>query len=98
MTPTPPPDDVAPPDDQADRDDAIWSRGYRAAMVGQLADVLHRLGYDDVEAQRARWIIEREQTVARLREVCRRFGDNDWSNDLHLGDVIDKHLAKYIEE
>ncbi len=84
-------------DDQAERDDERWSRGYRAALVAMLGDVLHRLGYDDVEAQRAKWIIEREQAVAKLREVCGDFGDNDWTNELHLADVIDKHLARYIE-
>ncbi len=31
-----------------------------------------------------------------LRNVCKDFGDNDWPDDLHLGDVIDKHLARYL--
>jgi hypothetical protein len=25
-----------------------------------------------------------------------RHGDNDWPDDLHLADVIDKHLARHL--
>lgn len=27
-----------------------------------------------------------------LRQVCDEFGDNDWPDNLHLADVIEKHL------
>ena len=40
--------------------------------------------------------LEREATIASLRGLCEEFGDNDWSDDLHLADVIDKHLAPYL--
>jgi hypothetical protein len=39
---------------------------------------------------------ERADTLLQLREVCGDFGDNDWPNELHLGDVIDKHLARHL--
>ena len=39
---------------------------------------------------------ERQDIVIQLREICAEFGNNDWSDDLHLGDVIEKHLAKYL--
>lgn len=42
--------------------------------------------------------IERKDLVAALREVCKAFGDNDWPDDLHLADVIEKHLAKHLHE
>lgn len=39
---------------------------------------------------------ERQQAVAKLREICGEFGDNAWPDELHLADVVEKHLAKYL--
>lgn len=50
------------------------------------------------EADEARWLSEREQAVAMLRQVCEVHGDNDWPDDLHLADVIEKHLDRHLEE
>jgi hypothetical protein len=32
-----------------------------------------------------------------LRRVCAKFGDNDWSDDLRLADVLEKHLLRHLE-
>ena len=81
-----------------DLHDRWHEEGRRSALRGMLRQVLGDLGYDDSDAKRAAWIIEREETVSTLRTVCEEFGDNDWSNDLHLGDVIDKHLVRHLNE
>ena len=81
-----------------DHDERKWTEGYRAAWLSMLGECLRRLGYDDPEAGKAAWIVEREGIVTKLREVCETFGDNDWPKDLHLADVIDKHLFAYIPE
>lgn len=39
---------------------------------------------------------ERQETIKSLRGLCKDFGDNDWPDDLHLADVIEKHLGKYL--
>jgi hypothetical protein len=39
---------------------------------------------------------ERAGTIAALRELCGHFGDNDWTDDLHLADVVEKHLGKHL--
>lgn len=39
---------------------------------------------------------ERDATVKMLRDVCADFGDNDWADELHLADVIEKHLARHL--
>jgi hypothetical protein len=70
--------------------------GERAALVGLLGHVLGRLGYDDIAARQAWWVKERESAIATLRELCRDFGDNDWPEDLHLTDIIGKHLADHL--
>jgi hypothetical protein len=31
-----------------------------------------------------------------LRNLCRDFGDNDWDDDLHLADVVEKHLGRHL--
>jgi hypothetical protein len=44
------------------------------------------------------WEDERKQAIAVLRELCGKFGDNDWPDDLYLSDIIEKHLGDYLEE
>lgn len=41
-------------------------------------------------------LIERENTISKLRELCAEFGDNDWEKDLYMPDIIEKHLAKHL--
>ena len=71
--------------------------GAKAAWRTMLNMCLRELGSNDPDADRARWMSERAETVAMLRRVCGEHGDNDWPDDLHLADVIDKHLAVYFE-
>jgi hypothetical protein len=44
------------------------------------------------------WKEERADAVRELREICEDFGDNDWEDDLHLADVIGKHLGNALYE
>lgn len=74
----------------------MWETGNRAAWRRILRTALSELGIDDPEAGKARWVIEREHAVAALRSLCSEFGDNDWPNDLHLGDIINKHLGDHL--
>lgn len=74
-----------------------WEQGNRMAWRMILGEAIRNLGIEDVAANQARWILEREAAVAQLREVCGEFGDNDWENNLHLADVIRKHLASHLE-
>lgn len=69
----------------------------RAAWLCMLQECLRHLDCEDPVAGQARWVVERAEAVAKLREVCRRYGDNDWPDDLHLGDVIEKHLWRNID-
>lgn len=41
---------------------------------------------------------ERDDAVFQLRALASRIGDNDWPNELHLGDVIEKHILRYVPE
>lgn len=74
-----------------------YIRGHRAALAGMLAHCLRELGYEDTDATRAKWVLEREATVAALRDVCAAYGDNDWPDDLHLADVVERHLGRNLD-
>lgn len=72
-----------------------WLQGERAALIRQLSNVLKELSYDDTFTKE-QLIKEREETISALRSICDKHGDNNWDEDLHLADVINKHLAKYL--
>ena len=75
-----------------------YIRGSRAAWHSMLQLCLRELDVDDPIAGQVQWVSEREQTVAMLRDICERHGDNDWDETLHLADVVDKHLGRYLED
>ena len=43
-------------------------------------------------------ILERRDTVKMLRNICESYGDNEWEDNLHLADVLEKHLWRWLEE
>lgn len=77
--------------------EADYERGVRAVWLQLLTEAIANLGYNTPEANKAAWIIERERTIAVLRDVCDHCGDNDWPDNLSLGDVVDKHLYRHLD-
>src|SRR5437870_3081598 len=55
-------------------------------------DFLDR-GVQPLVAEVARLRAHEAETLAMLRIVCGELGDNDWPDDLHFADVLEKHLA-----
>ena len=45
----------------------------------------------------AELLIELTEARTALRRVCATYGDNDWTDDLNLVDVIEKHLERYLD-
>jgi hypothetical protein len=78
------------------REEQIYVEGTNQAYVTMLSVCLKNLGIDHPEAQHAVWIAERQAVVAVLRTLCEEFGDNDWDDNLHLADVIKKHLSNHL--
>jgi len=74
-----------------------YEMGRRASLMSQLGRILKELGYGEDITKEA-LIYEREETIATLRLACDEFGDNDWEGDLHMTDIINKHLIRHIEE
>lgn len=74
--------------------DRAYTEGRRGMARLLLSQVIRELGAEDQAV--AELIAERDATRAVLRRICGDHGDNDWPDDLHLADVIDKHLAPYL--
>lgn len=77
-------------------EEQAYLRGERAAWRNLLADAVKHLGYDTEDGKLAALLSEREQVVEALRQVCEDHGDNDWGAELHLADVIEKHLRRHL--
>jgi len=65
-----------------------YEMGSRTALIGMLRYALRGLGYGE-DFTLERMIVEREEAISALRRVCK---DQEWPEDLHLADIIDKHL------
>ena len=79
-------------------EEKAYSRGERAALRSIMSECARKLGYDDPLRRAAALISEREQAIVTLRKVCEEYGDNDWSDDAHLADIIEKHLHRVLDE
>lgn len=73
--------------------------GWRAILgeaIGHVvSDEESGLAHSVMAAKLAKRLSEAREA---LRIVCAEFGDNDWSDDLHLADVIEKHLARHLRD
>lgn len=86
-------------EDQQSRDERMWMQGQRSALLGVVRDSLATLGvlgHKDFTAEKL--MLERASVIDALRRLCDEFGDNQWNESDHLGDVIERHLAKYLYE
>lgn len=79
-----------------EQNEESYEEGHKRAYRSMLRSCCRELGYDDPEASKAAWIVEKEEIKATLREVCADFGDTDYSDDLHISDVIEKHLHRHL--
>lgn len=81
-----------------DQRELDYIEDHRRAWLTILQYALRELGTEDVEAEKAAWVSERQETIGILRQVCRDHGDNDWPDNLHLADVVEKHLYRCLQD
>lgn len=84
-------------DEQQEIYDSYYIRGQRSLLLSQLGAIVRKLQPCD-EVTVAHLISERESAIQALRTICDEHGDNDWDENLHLADIINKHLGDYLEE
>ena len=68
-------------------------------MIGQKRAFLkmHQFCLNELPLKkRKEFAMERAQTILYLRSICGDYGDNDWEDDLHLEDIIEKHLIRHL--
>lgn len=78
--------------------EAEYTRGTRRAWLTMLIECVRHLGYQSDDVATAAWMTEREEAIHALRRLCERHGDNDWDEHLHLADILDKHLTRYLDD
>ena len=78
----------------AEQRDVDYMVGRNQAYRRMLGVILGELGEE--ERKLPAMVAERVEAVNALRALCRDFGDNDWLENLHLADIIEKHLAKHL--
>lgn len=83
-------------DNEQDKRDQIFTDGERAALIGVLGHCIRHLTGMETRT-REQLLYEREGAIQALRTICEAHGDNDWPADLHLADIINKHLARHLD-
>jgi hypothetical protein len=82
------------------RRNLTFDDGYATAStrvhLTYLAAALQGLGRESAEWTQIRLVAEREDAIATLRRICGEFGDNDWPAELHISDILTKHLEPYL--
>lgn len=58
-------------------------------------DAVEEIGDDNRE--KSNLILERAEAIATLRSMCAEYGDNDWDDNLHLADILKKHLHSHLQ-
>jgi len=72
-----------------------FEAGKRVVLTQLVLSALKELGYEKVESLES-LIIQREETVHVLRQICTQYGDNDWNSELPLGHVLKEHLWNHL--
>lgn len=78
-----------------EKEEAAYIQGEKSIARRLLGMALRELHGEDLTLERL--IAERADAIATLRRICEHHGDNEWSDDLRLSDIIDKHLGKHLE-
>lgn len=83
------------------RDERSWIAGQRSVYEKLFTEAVTHLGLAvsaDGKQLEGAYAVERNATVRVLRRLCEEFGDNEWDDELHFEDVIEKHLAPYLHD
>ena len=78
-----------------EREEQCYEQGERSVWRQLYSLALDELGYTTTESP-GRWVKEREDAIALLRQMCVDHGDNEWDESLHLADILEKHLWGHL--
>jgi len=77
------------------KEEQCYLQGSQQAWRMMLGTCLRQLGCEDTSAGQARWVAERTDVILLLRSLCAEYGDNDWPDNLHISDILGKHIYWY---
>lgn len=83
------------------KEEAAFAQGERAALLrilGAVSLALAQGGVANAKTRAAALLLEREAAIVALRSVCGKHGSNTWPDNLHLADIITKHLERQLDE
>jgi len=92
-----------PNEEQMAREELKFELGERAAWLQCMVNAVRHLdmiepGTDKEMRKAAALLIEREETIKVLRQLCAEYGDNTWESTLYTADIIDKSLGRPIAQ
>jgi hypothetical protein len=76
------------------QEEQAYLQGEKMAWSMMAQQCIRNLQCDSEIKTTLGYLRERNEAINRLRELCQDFGDNDWEDDLHLADIIEKHLGR----
>ncbi len=79
-------------------DERSYQQGSQGVWQQLLSLALQNLSGTGEHLSRTEMMQERTMVVQTLRSICEEYGDNDWDDDLHLTDVLNKHLLPCIQQ
>lgn len=79
-----------------EKEEKAYEDGRRSAYRSLMSECARELEGD--ERRLAALVAERADAVRVLRDLCAEHGSNDWPDNLHLSDVIERHLGRYLPE
>ena len=77
-------------------EEQAYLQGNRAAYRRLLSLCAGELVSEDKSLAAA--LAQLEDVRAVLRRLCAAYGDNSWTDDMHLGDVAEKYLERYLDD
>ena len=76
--------------------ETLYDAGKRQVWTQLLWLAATNLDLDIDKRTLVRLAKERDEAVTALRRICATHGGLDWPADLHLADILEKHLERYL--
>lgn len=85
-------------EDLVDRLEEAYMRGRKEMAMSIVRRLMPDLELAGDAATCAALSIQIVDAKSMLRTICDSHGDNDWEDDLHLVDILGKHLHDHLED
>lgn len=77
-------------------EESAYVQGQQTLALAIFRSITPYLPKGTVERDAAALRIERAEAIVALRDICREHGDSEWPDDMHIADIINKHLSHHL--